>query len=71
MAVQDVVLVVPAVDLDGRKRLSLTKRENDRLEPRAAALVGGKEVAVELAVGAVGGTDDVADEDLKFLQSGR
>jgi hypothetical protein len=38
-----------------------------RVRRQAAPLVGGEEVAIELAVGAVCGADDVSQEDLLFF----
>src|SRR4029453_8771405 len=64
VAVGDVVAAVQPVDLDGGELSSLTQRRRNGLEAPAATLVGGEEVAVELAVGAVGGADNVPQEDL-------
>src|SRR5215208_4632089 len=71
MAVGNVVAAVQPVDLDGGKLPSLTQGHGDGLEAPAAPLVGGEEVAVELAVGAVGGADDVPQEDLLLARVAR
>src|SRR4029453_17832337 len=71
MAIGDVVVAVQSVDLGGWEFPSLTQRHRNGLEAPAAPLVGGQEVAVELAVGAVGGPDDVPQEDLLFSRFAR
>src|SRR4029453_19242788 len=71
MAIGDVVAAVQPVDLDGWKLSSLTQRHRNGLEAPAAPLVGGQEVAVELAVGAVGGANDVPQEDLLLSRVAR
>jgi hypothetical protein len=71
MAVGDVVVAVQPVDLDGWKLSSLTQRHGNGLEAPAAPPVGREEVAVELAVGAVCGADDVPQKDLLFFRVAR
>src|SRR4030095_15058735 len=71
MAVGDVVAAVQPVDLDGWKLSSLTQRHGDGLEAPSAPLVGGQEVAVELAVGAVRGADDVPQGGLLISRVAR
>src|SRR5262245_30137215 len=48
VAVGDVVAALEPVGLDGRQRHPLTQRADQSFEARAAPLVGGQEVAVEL-----------------------
>jgi hypothetical protein len=59
------------VNLDGWKLSSLTQRRSNGLEAPAAPFVGGEEVAVELAVGAVGGADNVPQKDLLLFRVAR
>jgi hypothetical protein len=66
VAVGDVVAAVLPVDLEGRQCIAVSHGDGDLLESPSAALVGGEEVAVELAGGAVRAADDVVEADQLF-----
>src|SRR5688500_3608147 len=62
MPVAHVVGVADAVDVDRRERLAAPPGQRDALPPRAHALGGGPEPAVEVAR-AVDGADDAVERD--------